>query len=145
MITLQQVTEAKKLIKDYEAQQSKLLHWKVLVDVWFEWYSIQRIGKKPDFTGSAPKDLKSIIEKVKNKCDANDYEWNEENAKKALNHFFNLALAYKFTSDKLLLSLFNKYFQEITDGQQTTNNRKSATASSLQSTLQSFAQDYLQR
>lgn len=114
MITLDQYNEAKKIVKEYEKQQSKEPFWDAIVKVWFDWYAAQRIGEKPDFTGSAPKDLKAIVKKIKVKCIEHNLSWTEENAVRTFNQFFNLCLKYQFTSDKLMLSLFNKYFQEIT-------------------------------
>lgn len=114
MITQEQYEQAKRIVKEYEKQQSKEPFWDAIVKVWFDWYAEQRIGEQPDFTGSAPKDLKSLVKKIKAKCIEHNLAWTEENAIRAFVQFFNLCLKYKFTSDKLMLSLFNKYFQEIT-------------------------------
>lgn len=148
MITESEYKKCKAICKEYEMQEKSELYWKASCKVWFDWYALQREGEEPDFSGSAPKDLKSIIKKVRDKCKKHSLEWNEDVAGRSLLQFFNLCLKYPFTSDKLMLSLFNKYFQEIiiSNGKSNTSNKRETAANSdLQTTLTGFAQDYFQQ
>ena len=147
MITESEYKRCKAICKEFELQEKKELYWKTSCKVWFDWYGTQRKNEEPDFSGSAPKDLKEIIRKVREKCKKHELEWSEDIAGRSLLQFFNLCLKYQFTSDKLMLSLFNKYFQEITQNGKanTTNKRETAAASDLQTTLTGFAQDYFQQ
>lgn len=112
-------------------------HWKALVEVWFAYYQEVK-GEEPTFRGSAPKDLKQIVENLRRRVEKNrKQEWTEEVAKDYLLKFLQYAYALTWIKDNFLLSNLNRQFDKIisSNGQSDSKHKTTAANTDLERSL----------
>lgn len=82
-------------------------YWQELVNVYFE-FTKQKFHDVPSFDGSAPRDLKNILQALRKRAEDKQVEWTYEVATTRFRHFLEWAVADKFLSENWLLSMINR-------------------------------------
>lgn len=88
-------------------------HWQKCVDVFYKFYEENFEGEKPSFDGSAPRDLKMIVEALKKRAEDAGVEWSEENAACRLEKFFEAAFRINWLRENFLLFNLNRQKDKI--------------------------------
>ena len=101
------------MAKEKTEKKPATQHWQKLIDVFFNFYEKNFEGEKPSFDGSAPRDLKSIVEALKKRADDASVEWTEENATIRLQKFFEAALKVDWLRENFLLFNLNRQKDKI--------------------------------
>jgi hypothetical protein len=87
-------------------------YWQDFIDCYFE-FTKSKFTVKPSFDGSAPRDLKNIIQTLKKRAEDAGIEWTKETAI----HRFRLFLQYAFSdwwlSENWLLQNINRQKDKI--------------------------------
>lgn len=82
-------------------------HFQACVEVWFN-YCREKFDESPTFSGSAPRDLKTIMASLRERAEKSNVEWTLETAQKRLFSFLNFAWQQKWLADHWLLSNINR-------------------------------------
>ena len=87
-------------------------YWQELVGVYFHfcWLKFNDI---PTFDGSAPRDLKYIVDALQKRAEKANVEWTLDNAKIRLNTFLHFAFKDKWLSENWILSNINRQKDKI--------------------------------
>lgn len=88
------------------------LFFNELVSLYFNFFE-ENFGLRPSFDGSAPRDLKTIIEAMKKKSEEKNVEWNLELAKNMLETFLKFCLKDPWLKDNFLLQNLNRQKDKI--------------------------------
>lgn len=116
--------------------QPEIEFWQQLVDVWFEFYK-KNVGNgiQPTFKGSAPKNLKNIIENLKQRSLQKNNPWTEEMAIFALTKFFELAFRIDWLKNNFLLQNLDRQFDKIVNQLSNGTSKNTTTATGLKQQL----------
>lgn len=88
-------------------------HWEKCVETWFGFYE-GHFGEKPTFSGSAPRDLQTILNGLQKKAEERNYEWTEQQAVSSLTVFLQCAMkADRWLKENFLLLNLNRQFDKI--------------------------------
>jgi hypothetical protein len=92
-------------------------YWQDLVSIYFD-FTKSKFHDVPSFDGSAPRDLKSILQALRKRAEDKSVEWTYEVATTRFRHFLEWAYMDKWLSQNWLLMNINrqkdKVFFEIT-------------------------------
>lgn len=98
-----------KKIREKKAQE---LYWNELVGVYFD-FTKQKFHDVPSFDGSAPRDLKTIIQTLRKRAEDKGVEWTHEVATTRFRHFLEWAYMDKWLSENWLLQNINRQKDKI--------------------------------
>lgn len=98
-----------KKIKEKKAPE---LYWNELVGVYFD-FTKQKFHDVPSFDGSAPRDLKTIIQTLRKRAEDKGVEWTHEVATTRFRHFLEWAYMDKWLSENWLLMNINRQKDKI--------------------------------
>lgn len=87
-------------------------YFSVLVGTWLDFYEAT-FGLRPSFDGSAPRDLKCIMDAMKQRSEAHSVSWTEDLAKAMLNKFLEFAVKEKWLYDNFFLFNLNRQKDKI--------------------------------
>jgi hypothetical protein len=87
-------------------------HWQDMVDVYFN-FCQARFNEKPTFDGSAPRDLKNILQALRKRATDAGLEWTLSVAKNRLWRFLDHAYSDSWLSKNFLLSNLNRQKDKI--------------------------------
>lgn len=87
-------------------------HFSKCVSVFFEIFRAE-FGLAPSFEGSAPRDLKMLLESMKKRSEENGTEWTEQIATGMLSYFLKTALKDKWLHENFLLTNLNRHKDKI--------------------------------
>lgn len=82
------------------------------VEVYFRFYET-KFGLKPSFDGSAPRDLKQILDAMKKLSDDKQVEWTLDISKRMMLAFLQTSYNDVFFKDNFLLFLLNRHKDKI--------------------------------
>lgn len=83
-----------------------------MVGLWLDFYEAH-FGLRPSFDGSAPRDLKCILDAMRQRSEGNGVEWSEEIAKAMLQKFLEFAAKEKWLSENFFLFNLNRQKDKI--------------------------------
>ena len=86
--------------------------FKELVSVYFQFFE-KKFGLRPSFDGSAPRDLKIIIEAMKKRSEEKNVEWTLEIATSMLETFLRFCFSDPWLKDNFMLSNLNRQKDKI--------------------------------
>jgi hypothetical protein len=128
--------------KKKNAPEETTPHWKALVDVWFKFH-LDKKGVEPSFQGSAPKDLKAIVDNLQRRVEKNRGEpWTEEVATSYLTKFLTYAYDLDWIKDNFLLSNLNRQFDKIITSNGQSNSKKGGQATAANASLANELEDH---
>lgn len=78
------------------------LYWNDIVGIYFE-FTKSKFHDTPSFDGSAPRDLKNILQTLRKRAEDKQVEWTYEVATTRFRHFLEWAFADKWLSENWLL------------------------------------------
>lgn len=81
--------------------------FKEMVDLWFS-YCREKFDETPSFTGSAPRDLKTILTSLRERAEKSEIQWTLEIATLRLKNFLDFAWGEKWLREHWLLSNINR-------------------------------------
>lgn len=87
-------------------------YWNDLVQVYFE-FTKTKFSEPPSFDGSAPRDLKSIIQVLHKRAEEKGIEWTQEVAKTRFKMFLDFAFSDWWLSENWLLQNINRQKDKI--------------------------------
>lgn len=87
--------------------------WPDLIATFEKIYSAHRMGEKPTWDGSAPRDLKYIVDALKKRAIDSGVEWTKETACSRLDKFCEAAKRIQWLSDNFLLFNLNRHKDNI--------------------------------
>lgn len=87
-------------------------HWDELVNFWFS-YCRDKKGEEPSFDGSAPRDLKNLIESLRIRCEKSNTEWTLEVALLRFKNFLDFAYQDSYLNKNWLLFNLNRQKDKI--------------------------------
>lgn len=110
--------------------------WKQLVDVWFEFYK-KNVGNgtPPTFKGSAPKNLKNIVENLKQRSLQKNNPWTEETAIFVLGKFLEMAIRIDWLKNNFLLQNLDRQFDKIVNQLSNGTSKNTTSATGLKQQL----------
>lgn len=82
-------------------------YWNDLVSVYFE-FCRTKFTEAPSFDGSAPRDMKAIIESLRKRAEIKNIEWTQELALSRFKTFLEYAFSDWWLSENWLLSNINR-------------------------------------
>jgi hypothetical protein len=100
-------------------------YFKELVEVWFN-YCREKFDESPTFSGSAPRDLKSIAASLRERAATSNIEWTSEMAQTRLQNFLNYAWQDNWLSKNWMLSNINRQKDKIFFNIRATTKRQEA-------------------
>lgn len=83
-------------------------HFQKMVEVFFS-FTESKFGVKPSFDGSAPRDLKYILQSLRKRAEEGGIEWTEQLAIQRLNSFLAWAYTDAWLKDHWMLSNINRF------------------------------------
>lgn len=83
------------------------LYWQDFIDCYFE-YTKQKYGMSPTFDGSAPRDLKSIVQALRKRAEDQGIEWTKETALFRFKTFLDYAYSEWWLREHWMLSNINR-------------------------------------
>ena len=86
--------------------------YKKFVSVWFDFYQ-QQFSLKPTFGNLEGNKLKSIMKKLKLKCEEFQMDWDVENAESSFNQFLQLASSDRWLKENFQLAILDSRFDSI--------------------------------
>lgn len=98
MTTKAKVKKAKKPPEPY---------FKEMVELWFS-YCREKFDETPSFTGSSPRDLKTILTSLRERAEKSEVQWTLEIATLRLKNFLDFAWGEKWLREHWLLSNINR-------------------------------------
>lgn len=87
-------------------------YWKEFVECYFE-FTKSKFSEPPSFDGSAPRDLKTIIETLKKRAADAGVEWTKETAISRFEVFLEYAFSDWWLSENWMLSNINRQKDKI--------------------------------
>lgn len=87
--------------------------WTSMVKVFFDFVRENFDGEVPSFDGSAPRDLKSIVQALEKRAEIAGVEWTEEVANARLRKFFDVAHSIPWLRENFLLFNLNRQKDKI--------------------------------
>jgi hypothetical protein len=99
-------------VKKKMVLEKTISYWKVLVQIWFEFYK-KKFVVSPTFNGAAAKNLKLILLGLENISKEKGFEWNEAFAKESLLHFLTKAYSDEWLKCNFLLNNLASKFDAI--------------------------------
>lgn len=87
-------------------------HFKDMVEVWFN-FCRQKFNEPPTFDGSAPRDLKSILKALRERCELSGIEWSLDNAQRRFQNFLEFAWQEWWLQKNWLLFNINRQKDKI--------------------------------
>lgn len=87
--------------------------WTDLIATFEKIYSAHRLGEKPTWDGSAPRDLKYIVQALKKRAEESGVKWTKETACIRLEKFCEAAKSIQWLSDNFLLFNLNRHKDNI--------------------------------
>lgn len=87
-------------------------HWSDMVAVYFD-FTKSKFHDIPSFDGSAPRDLKNIIESLRKRAEDKNVEWTKEVAIVRFRHFLEHAYMDRWLSENWLLMNINRQKDKI--------------------------------
>lgn len=110
---------------------SKVLYWGKIVDAWFVFYK-EKFQVEPTFNGMAAKNLKLIIDRLKQLSEKSNQQWTELYALRVTDHFFTKAITDEWLKQNFLLNnLYSKFDSIVQKANGTNNDHKKQTGSSV--------------
>jgi hypothetical protein len=96
--------------KEKKLKKEKKLPEPFFKEIVTEWFSFCRamFDEDPSFTGSAPRDLKNILQALRERAEKSDIEWTIDIARQRFIHFLNYAWKQKWLREHWLLSNINR-------------------------------------
>ena len=82
-------------------------YWNDMVQVYFE-FCKAKFNEIPSFDGSAPRDLKNIIQVLRKRAEDKGVEWTLDVAKYRFNSFLDYCYADRWLKDHFILSVLNR-------------------------------------
>lgn len=101
------------MAKVKKEKQPATQYWQKLVDTFYVFYEKNFEGEKPSFDGSAPRDLKGIVEALKKRADDAGVGWSEEIATCRLQKFFEAAFKVDWLRENFLLFNLNRQKDKV--------------------------------
>lgn len=101
--------------KNFEMKKEKkqpTLFFNELVSIYFSFFQ-KKFGLRPSFDGSAPRDLKWIIEAMKKRSEEHQVEWTYEIASAMLEKFLEVSYMDNWLRENFLLSNLNRQKDKI--------------------------------
>lgn len=86
--------------------------WNDFVGIYFDFTKI-KFNDVPSFDGSAPRDLKTIIQTLRKRAEEKNIEWTHDVATSRFRHFLEWAYLDKWLSDNWLLQNINRQKDKI--------------------------------
>jgi hypothetical protein len=99
-------------IKKEKGKVEKCPHWPEMIAVYFE-FCRKKFNTDPDFTGSAPRDLKQIVMSLKKRAETNSVEWSLKTASMRLWSFLNYCYSDEWYKKHFLLHILNRHKNTI--------------------------------
>lgn len=87
--------------------------WNEQVGVYFDFTKGKFHDVPPSFDGSAPKDLKTILETLRKRAEEKNIEWTHEVATTRFRHFLEWAYMDRWLSENWLLQNINRQKDKI--------------------------------
>jgi hypothetical protein len=87
-------------------------YWQDFVSAYFE-FTKSKFRATPSFDGSAPRDLKAIIQALRKRAEDTGVEWTKETAIHRLNLFLQYAFSDWWLSENWLLSNINRQKDKV--------------------------------
>lgn len=100
------------MAKKVKEKKAPELYWNELVGVYFD-FTKQKFHDVPSFDGSAPRDLKTIIQTLRKRAEDKGVEWTHEVATTRFRHFLEWAFMDKWLSQNWLLQNINRQKDKI--------------------------------
>lgn len=113
--------------KPQTPKQPEDLFYKKFVSVWFDFYQ-QQFSLKPTFGAIEGNKLKSIMKKLKLKCEEFQMDWQLDNAESSFNQFLQLASSDKWLKENFQLSILDSKFDSIILKSKNNGNQAAASA-----------------
>lgn len=103
-----------KAIKEKKPKKEKKIepYWSELVSVYFD-FCKSKFHDVPSFDGSAPRDMKTIIQSLHTRADAANVEWTQEVAIIRFRHFLEFCYRDRWLSENFLLQNINRQKDKI--------------------------------
>lgn len=98
--------------KEKKTQKEKTEFFTEMISVYFRFYE-NNFGLKPSFDGSAPRDLKMIVEAMKSRSLENGVEWTLQIAEAMLNKFLEYAIKEVWLKENFFLFNLNRQKDKI--------------------------------
>src|SRR5690554_930931 len=102
--------------------KKEISHWKVMVDLWFEFYK-SKFEVNPSFNATSGKSLKSILIRLEKLSVSKKIEWTEEIAKKTMRKFFEQAWDDVWMQENFLLPNLSSKYDSIINKKQNHNGK----------------------
>jgi hypothetical protein len=87
-------------------------HWNDLVNVFFE-FTKDKFKEVPSFDGSAPRDLKNIIQTLRKRAEDKQVDWTFEVATTRFRHFLECCYEDRWLSENWLLMNISRQKDKI--------------------------------
>lgn len=86
--------------------------YNLCVQAFFDFFE-KKFGFRPSFDGSAPRDLKSIVDSLKSRSEEKDYEWTPQLATAMLTKFLEFGYQDLWLKENFLLQNLNRQKDKI--------------------------------
>lgn len=100
------------MAKAKKEKKSPEPYWQDMIAVFFN-FTKEKYHEPPTFDGSAPRDLKAIIEALRKRAEAKNVEWTYETATMRLRQFLEACYMDRWLSDNWVLQNLNRQKDKI--------------------------------
>jgi len=88
------------------------LYWQEFITAYFE-FTKSKFSITPSFNGSAPRDLKAIVQALRKRTEEAGVEWTQETALQTFNTFLKWAFSDWWLSENWMLSNINRQMDKV--------------------------------
>lgn len=102
------------MLKEKKVKREKKIepYWSDLVGVYFD-FCKSKFSEIPSFDGSAPRDMKMLIETLRTRAEQSSIEWTHETATIRFRHFLEYCYQDRWLQDNFLLSNINRQKDKV--------------------------------
>lgn len=95
------------MTKSKKEKKPAELYWQDFIEAYFS-YTKEKFTEPPSFDGSAPRDLKAIIQALRKRAEEKGVEWTKENAMLRFRSFLDYAYSEWWLREHWMLSNINR-------------------------------------